>query len=111
MLAVEVVAEGGFVPLEAGDPDEAVALLETCPDISLLFTDINMPGKHGRAKTGPCGPRPLAANKNPRRIGPAPAAAVRPAFAKLLFREPYRAAPMIAELHSLLDPAVPRMKL
>jgi two-component system, response regulator PdtaR len=29
MLAVEVVAEAGFVPLEAADADEAAALLET----------------------------------------------------------------------------------
>jgi two-component system, response regulator PdtaR len=44
MLAVELVEEAGFVALEAADADEAVALLESRPDISLLFTDINMPG-------------------------------------------------------------------
>lgn len=44
MLAVEVVEEAGFVTLEAGNADEAVALLESCLDISLLFTDIDMPG-------------------------------------------------------------------
>ncbi|WP_213775282.1 response regulator [Bradyrhizobium sp. dw_78] len=44
MLAVEVAEEAGFVVLEAADADEAVALLETHPDIALLFTDINMPG-------------------------------------------------------------------
>jgi CheY-like chemotaxis protein len=44
MLAVEVVEEAGFVVLEAGNADEAVALLESHPDISLLFTDIDMPG-------------------------------------------------------------------
>jgi CheY-like chemotaxis protein len=44
MLAVEVVEEAGFVALEAGDAYEAVALLESRPDISVLFTDINMPG-------------------------------------------------------------------
>jgi CheY-like chemotaxis protein len=44
MLAVEVIEEAGFVALEAGDADEAVALLESRPDIVLLFTDINMPG-------------------------------------------------------------------
>ena len=30
--------------IEAGDADEAVALLQSRPDISLLFTDIDMPG-------------------------------------------------------------------
>ncbi len=44
MLAVEIAEEAGFVVLEAGDADEAVAVLETHPDIALLFTDINMPG-------------------------------------------------------------------
>jgi two-component system, response regulator PdtaR len=44
MMAVEVVEEAGFVALEAGNADEAVALLESRLDIVLLFTDINMPG-------------------------------------------------------------------
>jgi CheY-like chemotaxis protein len=44
MLAVEVVEEVGFVALQAGGADEAVALLEARSDISLLFTDIDMPG-------------------------------------------------------------------
>jgi two-component system, response regulator PdtaR len=44
MLAVEVVEEAGFIALEAADADEAVALLESRLDISVLFTDVNMPG-------------------------------------------------------------------
>jgi CheY-like chemotaxis protein len=44
MLAVEVIDEAGFATLEAGNADEAIALLESRPDIVLLFTDINMPG-------------------------------------------------------------------
>jgi CheY-like chemotaxis protein len=44
MLAVEVVEEAGFGAVEAGNADEAVALLETHLDISLLFTDIDMLG-------------------------------------------------------------------
>ena len=44
MLAVEVVEEAGFKAIEAGDADEAVALLESRTDIALVFTDINMPG-------------------------------------------------------------------
>lgn len=43
-LAVEVVEDAGFVAIEACDADEAVILLESRTDISLLFTDINMPG-------------------------------------------------------------------
>jgi two-component system, response regulator PdtaR len=44
MLAVEVVEEAGFIAIEARDADEAVILLESRPDITPLFTDINMPG-------------------------------------------------------------------
>jgi len=44
MLAVKVVEEAGFIALEAADADEAVALLESRLDISVLFTDVNMPG-------------------------------------------------------------------
>jgi CheY-like chemotaxis protein len=44
MLAVEVVEEAGFLAIEAGDADEAVAVLESRTDIILLFTDLNMPG-------------------------------------------------------------------
>jgi CheY-like chemotaxis protein len=44
MLAVEVVQEAGFIAIEARDADEAVVLLESRTDITLLFTDINMPG-------------------------------------------------------------------
>jgi|SRR5271165_726356 len=43
-LAVEFVEEAGFVALEAGDADEAVALLKARSDIAVLFTDINIPG-------------------------------------------------------------------
>jgi two-component system, response regulator PdtaR len=44
MLAVEVVEEAGFLAIEAQNADEAVVLLESRTDITLLFTDINMPG-------------------------------------------------------------------
>jgi two-component system, response regulator PdtaR len=44
MLAFVVVEEAGCVALVAGDADEAVALLQSRPDISLLFTDVHMPG-------------------------------------------------------------------
>jgi CheY-like chemotaxis protein len=84
MLALEVVEEAGFVTLEAGNADEAVALLESRLDISLLFTDVEMRGKHGRVEIGPRHARPLAADKNPRRIGEGAAAALRAAFEQLL---------------------------
>jgi two-component sensor histidine kinase/CheY-like chemotaxis protein len=44
MRAVDVVEDAGFTPLEAVNADEAIAILESRPDISLLFTDVQMPG-------------------------------------------------------------------
>ena len=44
ILAVEVVEEAGFTAIEARNADEAVVLLEARTDITLVFTDINMPG-------------------------------------------------------------------
>jgi CheY-like chemotaxis protein len=44
MPAVEVVEQAGFTAIEARDADEAVVLLESLSDITLLFRDVNMPG-------------------------------------------------------------------
>ena len=44
MRAVDIVEDAGFVPVEAVSADEAMDILESRDDISLLFTDIQMPG-------------------------------------------------------------------
>src|SRR4051794_35901866 len=44
MRAVDIVEDAGFTPVEAVNADEAISILETRSDISLLFTDIQMPG-------------------------------------------------------------------
>ena len=44
MRAVDIVEDAGFVPIEAVSADEALQILESRDDISLLFTDIQMPG-------------------------------------------------------------------
>ncbi len=46
----EVLADEGYEVLEAESGDEAAALLEGSPDIAVLLTDIQLPGKlDGRA--------------------------------------------------------------
>jgi CheY-like chemotaxis protein len=40
----DAVETAGFDVLEAGDADEAIALLTARNDISLIFTDVHMPG-------------------------------------------------------------------
>jgi CheY-like chemotaxis protein len=42
--AVQVLEEAGYNTLEAGNADEAIALLEARKDIRIVFTDIQMPG-------------------------------------------------------------------
>jgi CheY-like chemotaxis protein len=42
--ASAVLMDAGYAVLEAADADEAIALLETEPDIRLMISDIQMPG-------------------------------------------------------------------
>jgi two-component sensor histidine kinase/CheY-like chemotaxis protein len=44
MRAVNLVEDAGFTAVEAVNADEALAILESRSDISLLFSDIQMPG-------------------------------------------------------------------
>ena len=42
--AVEMIEEAGFEVVEAASADEAIAILEGRLDITVVFTDIQMPG-------------------------------------------------------------------
>lgn len=42
--AVDIVEDAGFSPVQAVNADQALSILEKRSDISLLFTDIQMPG-------------------------------------------------------------------
>jgi two-component sensor histidine kinase/DNA-binding response OmpR family regulator len=44
MRAVDIVEDAGFSPVQAVNADQALSILESRADISLLFTDIQMPG-------------------------------------------------------------------
>jgi len=44
MRALDIVEDAGFNPIEAVNAEQALAILEARSDISLLFTDIQMPG-------------------------------------------------------------------
>ena len=102
MLAVEVVEEAGFVALEARDADEAVALLESRTDISLLFTDIDMPGsmnglKLAHAVRGRWPPIKILLVSGQVRLRPSQL----PSSSRFVGK-PYRAAAMVDELRSLI---------
>jgi two-component system, response regulator PdtaR len=42
--AADLLEENGFSVLEAKDADAALRVLESRPDVKLLFTDVQMPG-------------------------------------------------------------------
>jgi DNA-binding NtrC family response regulator len=44
MMAMQIVEDAGFEPLEAANADDAVRILEARSDIRIVFTDIDMPG-------------------------------------------------------------------
>lgn len=45
LFAVQVFLDDGYTVLEASDAAEALDVLDANDDVSLLFTDINMPGE------------------------------------------------------------------
>ena len=102
MMAVEVVEEAGFVALEAGNADEAVALLESRSDIALLFTDINMPGsmdglKLAHAVRGRWPPIKILLVSGQVQLQPSQL----PSSSRFVGK-PYRPAAMVEELRSLV---------
>src|SRR4030088_3229212 len=50
MNAVDMIAAAGFEVVEAGNADEAIEILEARRDITVVFTDIQMPGSMGGLK-------------------------------------------------------------
>jgi CheY-like chemotaxis protein len=44
MNAVDMIAAGGFEVVEAANADDAIEILESRRDITVVFTDIQMPG-------------------------------------------------------------------
>jgi CheY-like chemotaxis protein len=105
MLAVEFVEEAGFEALEAGDADQAIAILESRSEIAVLFTDINMPGSMDGLELAL-----VVSNRWP-------AIEILVASGRVRLRQsdlppngrflgkPYHAAAMIAELNSLVSQA------
>jgi two-component system, response regulator PdtaR len=107
MLTVEFVNEAGFETLEACDADQAIAILESNPTITVLFTDINMPGSMDGLKLAR-----VVSNRWP-------VIEILIASGHVLLQQadlppngrflhkPYRAEAMIADLHSLVGHAAP----
>ena len=62
MSAVDIVEDAGFEALEAADAQQAIAILERRTDIRIVFSDIDMPGGHGRNEAGGRDPGSVAAD-------------------------------------------------
>lgn len=54
MMAVDMVEDAGFDALEASGADEALEILETRPDVDVLFTDVDMPGSMDGVELAKC---------------------------------------------------------
>ena len=48
MTTVDMVEQLGFIVSEAGDGNEAMAALQSDPDIAIMLTDLGLPGMSGR---------------------------------------------------------------
>jgi two-component system, response regulator PdtaR len=110
MAVVQFVKDEGFETLEAGDADQAIAILESRSEIAVLFTDIDMPGSMNGLKLA----RVVSIRWPAIEILVA-SGHVRLPLANLppngrFLRKPYRGEAMIAELHSLVGRAAPPMQ-
>jgi CheY-like chemotaxis protein len=54
LMAVTMVENAGFAPIEAANADQAVRILESRTDIRIVFTDIDMPGSMDGMKLAAC---------------------------------------------------------
>jgi CheY-like chemotaxis protein len=102
MFAVGIVEEAGYIALEAGNADEAVAILEARSDIEVLFTDINMPGSIDGLKLAHAVRNRWPPIKIMMVSGQVALNADDMPSNSRFFAKPYQASQMIAELRSLV---------
>jgi CheY-like chemotaxis protein len=103
-LTADIMADSGFVALQASDADEALAILESRSDIALMLTSVTMPGSIdglGLTRTV-CRRWPaiktIIASSQVRLIGSDLTAGSR------FFLKPYHLPTMISEIRSLIGP-------
>src|ERR1700730_13340534 len=102
MRAVDIVEDAGFQPVEAVNADQAIAILESRSDISLLFTDSQGPGGMDGLKLIPRGHDRGPAIKIIRVSGQVtPSEAEKPADSRF-FGKPLSVARMITALQAMV---------
>ena len=104
LVTANIMEDAGFAALQAGDADEALAILETRSDIALMLTSVMMPGNMdglGLVRTvhkrWPA-IKTIIASSQVRLIGSDLTAGSR------FFLKPYHAPTMISEIRSLIGP-------
>ena len=105
MDAVDMIGAAGFEVAEAANADQAIEILESRPDITVIFTDIQMPGsmdglKLARAVRGRWPPIKIILVSG--RLQPASVDI--PADSRF-FGKPLEAKEMIAEMQSMIGHA------
>jgi two-component system, response regulator PdtaR len=101
MDAVDMVKSAGFEVVEAESADEAIIILENRPDITVVFTDVQMPGsmdglKLAAAIRGRWPPIKIVATSGLRDIGREDL----PAGSRFLSK-PYSPTQIVGTLHEL----------
>jgi DNA-binding NtrC family response regulator len=101
-LTADIMEDAGFATLQAGDADEALAILRSRSDIALMLTSVTMPGSmdglnlaHAVAKRWPA-VKIVIASSQIRLAGP------RLPKNSYFFLKPYNAETMISEIRSLI---------
>jgi two-component system, response regulator PdtaR len=104
LVTAAILADAGFLALQASDADQAIAILESRSDIALLLTSVSMPGPMdglALARTV-CDRWPaiktIIASSQVRLIGSDLTAG------SSFFLKPYLAQTMISEIRSLIGP-------
>ena len=101
MSIADHLTDCGFTVLEATDADQAIAILNTRPDVRILFTDIDMPGSMDGLKLAAAvrdrwPPVKIVVTSGHHRLGPGQIPAE-----SLFFRKPYNPEMLVATFREI----------
>ena len=104
MDAADMIEQAGFEVVQAGNADQAIAILEDRSDIHVVFTDVQMPGSMDGLKLASFvrdrwPPIKILATSGFVRVGPGDLPSGSEFMAK-----PYRGPEVVATLRRLTDP-------
>jgi DNA-binding NtrC family response regulator len=104
LLTADVMEDAGFVALQAGDADEALAILESRPDIAVMLTSVKMPGSMDGLGLARMVCRRWPAIRTIITSGQVRLRGSDLTAGSRFFLKPYCVQTMICEIHSLMGP-------